>query len=439
MAQTAPAAPGGETEYRKHPGARILHGPHRTIGGVEAWLIWGLATVFVVWLFSIQTGYAVVSPEIQKTAALTVAQISLAGSIYTWAFALCQFFSGALLDRFGSRPLLAIAVAFVTAGAFLYAQTTSMATLIAAQIVLAIGSSFGFVGAGYLGGQWFPAARYGLMFGLVQSLASLGSAFGQPLISWQLTQVTWQQLLNGFGAAGVVLIVLFALLVRNPAPGPQTLAQNTATTGRPPLVASIFRDLGTCFRNRNVVLSALLAGVSFGSMLAMGVLWGPRVMEARGAETSLAAILTAMSWLGLAVGAPLFNVLSDHWNNRRIPAVVGVLLQAAAVALLIYLPAETNSVSVVTMFCVGLFAGAHMLGFTVAGESVPGKLVGSSAAIVNGVCFIIGGLLQAVPGRLLPQNPALADYGHALLIMPILLVLGAVAGLFIKDTAGTRP
>ncbi|MFE4667932.1 MFS transporter [Streptomyces sp. NPDC056716] len=441
MADTAATAPGGDTghEYRKHPGARILHGPHRTIGGVEAWIIWGLCTIFVVWLFSIQTGYAVVSPEIQRTAGLTVGQISLAGSIYTWAFALCQFFSGALLDRFGSRPLLAVAVAFVTAGAFLYAQTTSMSTLIAAQVVLAIGSSFGFVGAGYIGGQWFPAARYGLMFGLVQSLASLGSAFGQPVISWQLTQVSWEQLLNGFGAAGVVLIVLFALLVRNPTPGPEQLAQQSCTA-KPPLVSSIFHGLGACFRNRNVVLSAVLAGVSFGSMLAMGVLWGPRVMEARGAETSLAAVLTAMSWLGLAVGAPLFNLLSDHWNNRRIPAVCGVLLQAVAISLLIYLPSETNSVSVVTMFCVGLFAGAHMLGFTVAGESVPGALVGSSAAIVNGVCFIIGGLLQAIPGRLLPDHPDLGDYGHALLLMPILLVLGALAGLFIRDTgkAGAR-
>ncbi|CAM5480718.1 MFS transporter [Streptomyces microflavus] len=438
MASTAQAATGGENDYKKHPGARILHGPHKTIGGVEAWMVWGLCTVFVVWLFSIQTGYAVVSPEIQKTASLTVAQIGLAGSIYTWAFALCQFFSGALLDRFGSRPLLAIAVAFVTAGAFLYAQTDSMATLIAAQIVLAIGSSFGFVGAGYIGGQWFPAARYGLMFGLVQSLASLGSAFGQPAISWQLQHVTWQQLLNGFGAGGVVLIVLFVLLVRNPSTGPAQLAQATARPSRPPLVSSILRDLGTCFRNRNVVLSAALAGVSFGSMLAMGVLWGPRIMEARGAGTSLAAVLTAMSWLGLAVGAPLFNLLSDHWNNRRIPAVVGVLLQAAAVSLLIYLPKETNSVSVVTMFCVGLFAGAHMLGFTVAGESVPGALVGSSAAIVNGICFIVGGLLQAVPGRILPDSPSLGDYGGALLMMPILLVLGALAGFFIKDTAKAR-
>ena len=430
----APESGGVEPEYKKHPGARILHGPHRTIGGVEAWVIWSLCTVFVIWLFAIQTGYAVVSPDIQKTASLTVAQISLAGSVYTWAFALCQFFSGALLDRFGSRPLLAIGVAFVTAGAFLYAQTTNMGTLVAAQIVLAVGSSFGFVGAGYIGGQWFPAARYGLMFGLVQTLASLGSAFGQPAISWQLGRMTWQQLLNGFGAMGVLLIVLFALLVRNPTPGPEQLRQATATV-HPPLVSSIFTSLGACFSNRNVVLSSVLAGVSFGSMLAMGVLWGPRLMEARGADSSLAAVLTAVSWLGLAVGAPLFNLLSDHWHNRRTPAIVGVLLQAAAIALLIYLPKETNSVAMVVMFAVGLFAGAHMLGFTVAGESVSGALVGSAAAIVNGVCFIIGGVLQAVPGKILPTNPSLSDYGGALLMMPILLVVGAVAGFFIKETA----
>ena len=37
---------------------------------------------------------------------LTIAQVGLAASIYTWAFALCQFFSGSLLDRYGTRPLM---------------------------------------------------------------------------------------------------------------------------------------------------------------------------------------------------------------------------------------------------------------------------------------------------------------------------------------------
>ncbi|MEQ3550198.1 MFS transporter [Pseudonocardia nematodicida] len=404
--------------------------PVSRLGGPEALLIWTLATVFVVWLFSLQTGYGIVSPDIQQSAGLSVAQISLAASVYTWVFAICQFFSGSLLDRYGSRPLMTVGVALVTIGAFLFAGTTGFGSLVLAQAVMALGAAFGFVGAGYIGGHWFEPARYGLMFGLVQTFASLGSAVGQPAIAAMLGVVTWQQLLGGFGGLGVLLVVLFAIFVRNP----DTPAERAARAGAHGNVfGEIVRDLGRCFTTWNVNLAALMAGASFGTMLALGVLWGPRVMEARGAGPGFAAVLTAAAWLGLAVGAPLANVVSNRWNSRRMPAAAGTLLQALAVALVIYLPTASNGASIVLMFCVGLFAGAHMLGFTVAGESVSGALIGSSAAIVNGVCFIIGGVLQAVPGALLPENPTLDDFRAALWLMPAVLVLGAVAALLMRE------
>jgi len=418
-------------------GANKWFGEHRRIGGPEAWVIWVLATVFVVWLFAIQTGYAVVSPDIQVTANLTIAQIGLAASIYTWVFAVVQFFSGALLDRFGSRPLLACAVALVTVGAFLYAGTTNFATLAIAQSVLAIGSSFGFVGAGYLGGNWFGAAKYGLMFGLVQTFASLGSAVGQPLILAALAHLDWQQLLIAFGTFGVLLAVLFVVFVRNPA-AEQTAALREATGAGPAVtggvLGQILRDLGGAFANVKVVLSSILAGASFGAMLAVGTLWGPRIMEARGAETDFATILTALAWLGLAVGAPLVNVVSDRWRSRKWPAFVGLLLQALAIALVIYLPVEGKGAALGLMFAIGFFAGAHMLGFTIAAEAVPGRLVGSASAIVNGVCFIIGGLLTSIPSALLPDVPVLADFQAALWLLPAVVVVGAVAALLIRET-----
>lgn len=407
---------------------------HSRIGGPEAWTIWVLATLFVVWLFAIQTGYGIVSPDIQQDAQLSVAQVALAASIYTWAFALCQFFSGSLLDRFGTRPLLAIAVAFVTAGAFLYASTSNFAELVAAQVVLAIGSSFGFVGAGYVGGKWFVAAKYGLMFGLVQCLASLGSAFSQPAISAALDSMSWQELLAGFGAFGVLLLVAFIFVVRNPVSTPDEIAAAKAAREGKNLFREIFSDLGACFRNTQVLLSAIFAGASFGTMLAVGVLWGPRVQEARGATIGFAAVLSALAWLGLAVGAPLVNVVSNRWRSRKRPAIVGMILQTLAVALFIYMPAGGKGAAAVVMLAVGVFAGTHMLGFTISGESVTPALIGSAAAIVNGVCFIVGGILQAVPGKLLPAEGAeLADYQQALWIMPAVLILGTVVTLFLRE------
>jgi MFS family permease len=403
------------------------------LGGPEAWTIWVLATLFVVWLFAIQTGYGIVSPDIQKDADLTLTQVSLAASIYTWAFAISQFFSGSLLDRYGTRPLMAISVALVTAGAFLYAATTNFGTLVVAQVVLAVGSSFGFVGAGYIGGKWFDAAKYGLMFGLVQMFASLGSAVSQPAISAMLGHMDWQQLLAGFGSFGVLLVVAFIFIVRNPVTTPEEAAAVRAEHAGKGVFGEIFHDLGTCFANRQVVLSALFAGASFGTMLAVGVLWGPRVQEARGASDGFAAVLSALAWLGLAVGAPLVNVVSNRWHSRKWPAVVGMLLQTVAVALFIYGPANGTGASAVVMLAVGIFAGTHMLGFTVAGESVTPNLIGSASAIVNGVCFIIGGILEAVPGKLLPGTPDLDDYRAALWVMPAVLLLGAVCAFLLKE------
>jgi MFS family permease len=406
---------------------------HSRIGGPEAWTIWILATVFVVWLFSIQTGYAIVSPDIQEDADLTLSQIGSAASVYTVAFAVFQFFSGSLLDRYGTRPLMAMAVALVTIGAFLYAATSSFGTLVLAQIILAIGSSFGFVGAGYIGGKWFAAARYGLMFGLVQMFASIGSAIGQPAISAMLDVMTWRELLAGFGAAGVLLTAAFVFIVRNPISSAEEIQAAKEHAAQTNVFTEIFSDLKSCFGNGQVVLSSLFAGASFGTMLAVGVLWGPRVQEARGASEGFAAFLSAMAWLGLAFGAPLINVVSNRWHSRKWPAVTGLVLQAVAVAFFIYGPANGPGVSVVVMFAVGLLAGTHMLGFTIAGESVSPILIGSASAVVNGICFIIGGVLEAVPGWVLPDTPDLSDYRKALWLMPAVLLLGAVAALGLKD------
>ena len=403
------------------------------LGGPEAWTIWILATLFVVWLFAIQTGYGIVSPEIQESAGLSIAEIGLAASIYAWVFAGVQFFSGSLLDRFGTRPLLWIAVALVTAGAFLYAATTNFATLILAQIVLAIGSSFGFVGAGYVGSKWFVAARYGLMFGLVQMFASLGSAVSQPAISALLDEMSWQAVLGGFGAFGVLLTLGVMFIVRNPVSTPEEIAAQRAARAQSHLFRDIFHDLGACFRNPRIMLSALFAGASFGTILAIGVLWGPRVQMARGATDDFAATLSALMWLGVAVGAPLVNVVSNRWNSRKWPAVLGMALQTLAVVLFLYAPWTSMGATAVVMLAVGVFGGTHMLGFTIAGESASRHLIGSAAAIVNGVCFIVAGALQAVPGRLLPESPDLADYQSALWILPAALVAGFVVTLVLRE------
>ena len=166
------------------------------IGGATAWWVWALAVTFVVFLFSFQTGYAIVNSNVQKDIGLSIAQVGSVAAVYTWAFAICQFFGGALLDRLGSRKILPASIALVTIGIFVFANANSYATLLLSQVIVAIGSCTGFVGAGYIGGKWFGMAKFSFMFGLVQVVAALTSAFSQNLIDLSLDAMTWRTLFN---------------------------------------------------------------------------------------------------------------------------------------------------------------------------------------------------------------------------------------------------
>ena len=70
-----------------------------------------------------------------------------------------------------------------------------------------------------------------------------------------------------------------------------------------------------------------------------------------------------------------------------------------------------------------------------AGKSVRPGLLGGSASIVNGTCFVVGGLLAWLPSLFLPDDPTLSDYRSALWILPVFILAGVVAGLALHDTS----
>jgi hypothetical protein len=70
------------------------------LGGPNAWWIWSLAVTFVVFLFSVQTGYAIVSGNVKDAVGLSVTQVATIAATYTWVFALFQFYGGAASSSF---------------------------------------------------------------------------------------------------------------------------------------------------------------------------------------------------------------------------------------------------------------------------------------------------------------------------------------------------
>ncbi len=92
-----------------------------------------------------------------------------------------------------------------------------------------------------------------------------------------------------------------------------------------------------------------------------------------------------------------------------------------------------------------------MLNFPIGAELVKPSLIGTSAAVVNAVQFVVGGIIMAIPGRVLAGTsliarfaeidaervisaPTISDYQWSLVIIPLALSVALFLFLFLKET-----
>lgn len=406
----------------------------KPLGGLHAWIVWSLATIFVVYLFSVQTGYSVVNPSIQKDLGLTGGQVGKIAATYTWVFAICQFFGGALLDRLGARKVLSASIALVTLGVFVFANAENYAMLLASQFIMALGACTGFVGAGFVGGKWFGMAAFSFMFGLVQFVSSFTSAFTQNLIEFALGFMHWRPLFNWVGVAGVILLAAGVIYIRDPEP-----VDRGNSAGFVDFIKSIFRQLLDVAKIGHVWIAAIIGAALFGTMLAGGVVWMPKLLAVQGLSPSMATFGASMLWLGLAVGSVVVIRWSDYIQRRKLPIMLGVVGQIVTLGVLLYFAHIGMAFALVMCFTFGFCNAAHMLTFSTTADVVKPQQIGTSSAIVNGLMFIAGGfLINAPASRVVSAQAAgdtalnVAQYAAYPLLAALLLAL--ILSFFMKET-----
>ena len=405
-------------------------------GGARGWWIWSLAVAFVIYTFSFQTGYSIVNAGVQRDVGLSVSQVATIAAVYTWSFALCQFFGGALLDRLGSRKVLPASLALVTVGVFAFGNASSYSMLLLSQVIVAIGSCTAFVGAGYIGGQWFGMARFSVMFGLVAVCSGLVSAFALNLFEAVLGSVSWRTLFNIYGVVGIVLAALSAKYIRNPVP-----VTGGGNTGIGEFFSSVIRDIAQVTRIGHVWLASIVGAALFGVMLALGVVWMPKVLMIHGLTQSEAGFVSSLLWLGSAAGNLVFPRWSDRIKRRRLPMIVGSAVVLTCLLALLYVPDVGRGLAIILCLTLGFASAANMLSFSTVADVMKPSQIGTSAAIVNGITFIVGGILISRPGVRIgwgidagiePQSLALAQYASWPLIA--LLVLAFALPFFMNET-----
>ncbi|MBL8772425.1 MAG: MFS transporter [Phenylobacterium sp.] len=424
MTETAPGGPGD---------ARPDPRPIRA-GRIAAWLVWIVGTAFVVFKFFNQSSYAILSFGVARTFELSLEQVGWLGSVYTLAYAVVTFFCGSLFDRYGGRRVLAVGVAFIIAGATIFSTAQTWPALLAGQALMGVGGSFGFPGLAYLVRENFGALRFGIVFGVAQTVAAFSGAMLQQLAGLLIHTHSWREFLLMQAAVGVPILLAVVFLVR-PTEASARLREARGTTG---LAASVVRSVRGALKSRIVLEAALVSGVTFAAISGLGIVWGMRLLEARGFEPTAANSISAMIWMGIGGGAPAVALLAKAIKSHMRASLafsLGALISVVAIA-----GWDQGGMTqyMVLFFLYGFFGGgASMSGYTMAAEAADSAVVGSAFSVITFAGFAISGLMLPIPGYLLDRG-VVAGIEAAIWVYPAALALMIVPMVALRRGADAR-
>ena len=288
-----------------------------------AWVIVAVTFAATIMVAGVRATPTVLIVPYREEFHWSLATISFAISINLLLYGAVGPFAAAVMDRFGARLTMTMALA-VTAAAVALTPTMGQAWQLIALWGVVVGLSTGFVGAylsAFIAARWF-ATREGLVVGILTAGFAAGQLVFLPTMAALATSAGWRIASLVLVAAVVVLLPVVAVLMRD-RPGDLGLARYGETSpsraaaapaGHP--VAVAFGALAAGIRSRDFWL---IAGGYFACGATTNGLIGTHLIPAcidHGLSEVAGAGLLAATGVFALVGGTISGWLSDRCDNR---------------------------------------------------------------------------------------------------------------------------
>ena len=289
-----------------------------------AWTVVAVCFAVAVMTAGVRSTPGVLIVPLEDEFGWSRATISFALGVNLLLFGAIGPFAAAVMDRFGARRTITLALAVTAASVVLTPAMSHPWQLILLWGVV-VGLSTGFVGgflAAYIAGRWFRA-REGFVVGLLTAANAAGQLVFLPTMASLVTHFGWRIMSLVLAGAVVAFLPLPALLMRN---RPEDVglrpygdlstsrSSDLSHEGNPITVA--FRALSVGARSRDFWL---IGGGYFVCGATTNGLIGTHLIAAcvdhGWSEVAGAGLLAATGVFAL-LGGTLAGWLSDRWDNR---------------------------------------------------------------------------------------------------------------------------
>src|ERR1035438_9391347 len=167
------------------------------------WLIWALSALFVVFNYVQQVIPNIIAVDLSHAFNATESTLGNIAASYFYAYAILQIPVGLIVDRFGTRRPLVIAILAAGLGtlAFSWAHGSGSAQL--ARLIMGASAAFSFIGCLKLVQEWFPPAKFSTLAGMTNTAGMIGAAGGVP-IAVLVKAIGWRETVAWMGGAELI-------------------------------------------------------------------------------------------------------------------------------------------------------------------------------------------------------------------------------------------
>jgi sugar phosphate permease len=159
---------------------------------------------------------SIASPAIRASLGLSLVQMGVLLSAFSWSYALCQLPVGGLVDRIGPRRLLGAGLIVWSVAQAAGGLVGTFGAFIAARIVLGIGEAPQFPSAARVVTNWFPLRARGTPTGIFNAASPLGTALAPLCLSVLIASFGWRTAFIVTGVLGLVVAVVWLTVYRDP-------------------------------------------------------------------------------------------------------------------------------------------------------------------------------------------------------------------------------
>ncbi|MGY3202919.1 MFS transporter [Streptomyces sp. TE5632] len=419
---------------RANNGAPSARPPGDPPGGRRALAVWGVgvAVYFVAVIF--RTSLGVAGLDAADRFDVNASALSTFSILQLLVYAGMQIPVGLLVDRLGTKKVLGIGAVLFTVGQLGFALSPTYGMALASRALLGCGDAMTFISVLRLGTRWFPARRGPLVAQFAALAGMAGNLVSTLVLARLLHGIGWTAAFAGSALAGVVVLVLLVLFLkdhpegREPEPAPH---QGAAYVRRQ--IAASWREPGTRL-GMWVHFSTQFPGMVF------LLLWGmPFLVEAQGLSRATAGELLTLVVLSNMVLGVVYGQIIARNHGARLPLVLGTVgVTALLWAVTLFHPAETAPMWLLVVLCTGLGAcgPASMIGFDFSRPVNPSERQGTAAGITNMGGFTASITTLLAVGVLLDATGD--DYAVAFSAVFVLQALGLTQILRLRGQAARR-